>query len=321
MGKAGAVHITLSLLLPTVLLAAVMSSCFTGVEGTKAISQKDVKKAYKGGKGKYGKGDLALYTVEADTFPKWEIGKMFYVSDDNIRYILGADTQLANGEIALEGTLLTYRGYIRQMSVDGNADVSLLFADDAGRDYILPTGKTMEELEQPGYFYDIPFMIDIDEVMQLKSLLVGMKLYVRTPMWYNAAGEMIKGRKFVKVDILDVVPGNKVFPYMVKFSDGGREAYLYMSSSHSAVQNRSLVDLFSIKDIRDLYPTVSDENWARIIDGDVALDMTKDECRLSLGAPKSVDRRTTINGLVESWAYETGVYLVFENGLLRRYRK
>lgn len=305
----------------TLALAALLCSCFTGVEGTKKITGKDVKKAYKGGKGKYGKGDLALYTVNADTFPNWEAGKTFYVTDDNLRHILSPNSPAAISDTSLKGGVISYQGYIRQMSVDGNLDVSILFVNSQGQDLTIPTGRTMDELTEEGFFYSIPFLIDLDEVAQLKAMLTGMRLYVRTPLWYDQAGDMVKGRKFVRVEILDVTPGSDLFPYMVKFTDGQREAYLYMSSTYSSVRNRSLVDLFSINDIHDLYPQISDENWQRIINEELALDMTKEECRLSVGEPKNIDRRTTISGLRESWAYENGMYLIFEDGLLRRFRR
>ena len=96
---------------------------------------------------------------------------------------------------------------------------------------------------------------------------------------------------------------------------------MFMSSAHSSVQNRTYTDLFSDSDVHLRYPEISDDNWACIIRGDVALGMNKDECRLSLGTPKTIDRRPTYDGLVEYWTYDNGVYLIFEDGLLRRYRK
>jgi hypothetical protein len=60
--------------------------------------------------------------------------------------------------------------------------------------------------------------------------------------------------------------------------------------------------------------------WDNIIHGRVALDMTRSECRLSLGAPKTVDTRPGYSGVRELWVYENGAYLVFEDGLLRDYR-
>ena len=49
--------------------------------------------------------------------------------------------------------------------------------------------------------------------------------------------------------------------------------------------------------------------------------MTKEECSLSLGAPRTIDRMPTRAGLYERWVYVNGVMLVFENGLLTQYRQ
>lgn len=55
--------------------------------------------------------------------------------------------------------------------------------------------------------------------------------------------------------------------------------------------------------------------------GTVTEDMTRDECRLSLGAPDNIDRRAGYSVLREVWSYENGRYLIFEDGLLRSYRQ
>lgn len=310
-------HIVPAYALVALVFALLANSCFTGVEGTKAITQKDVNKAKKQKRAKYGRGNLALYTVDVDTFPQWETGKRFYVANGNVSHLFAAPVP----PTSIARQLLTYQGYLIEKSLDGKDDVTLRFSDSNGIVYSLPTGKTMGEITENSTPYTVPFLIDLDEIMQLKSMLTGMKLWVRTSSWYNEWGEMIRGRKFVSVTIEDVVPGNDVFPYMVRFTDGDKTAFLYMSSPLSPVTNRSLADLFSVKNIHDQYPQISDENWAHIINEEVAVDMTKEEAKLALGQPKNIDSRATMSGLMESWTYENGMYLIFEDGLLRRFRR
>ena len=48
--------------------------------------------------------------------------------------------------------------------------------------------------------------------------------------------------------------------------------------------------------------------------------MPRDECRLSLGAPKDVDYGRSYSSAYEQWTYSNGAYLIFEDGLLKRYR-
>ena len=48
--------------------------------------------------------------------------------------------------------------------------------------------------------------------------------------------------------------------------------------------------------------------------------MTRDECRLALGAPNSYRTIPVYNAIVEQWNYDDGLYLIFEDGILTRYR-
>lgn len=297
-----------------------LTACFTGVESTKAITKKDVKRAYENTGESVDADRNKMYAVTQAGFAEWEPGKLFFVTDDNVK-LLFAPGAAGTADVSLQEGYLCYRGYSTDTSIDGKECVVITFTDTAGHKYLLPTNKTLDELTQPSMPYSIPFLIDMDEILQLRSMLCGKELFVKSPLWYNAQGTPIKGRKFVKVTIKDVLPGNKIFPYKVRFADGANEAYLFMSSAQSSVQNRSYTDLFSDTDVHLRYPEITDENWAYIIRGDVAVGMTKDECRLSLGAPKNLDRRPTYNGLLEYWSYDNGVYLIFEDGLLQRYRK
>ncbi|MDE6513468.1 MAG: hypothetical protein K2L05_04720, partial [Muribaculaceae bacterium] len=84
---------------------------------------------------------------------------------------------------------------------------------------------------------------------------------------------------------------------------------------------RTFANQFSLTNPRKNYPQISDTNWNLISQGRVALDMTREECRLALGAPSQVDREALPNGIFERWIYEDGVYLFFTDGLLTRFRQ
>ena len=57
-----------------------------------------------------------------------------------------------------------------------------------------------------------------------------------------------------------------------------------------------------------------------IVNSKVAAGMTRDECRLALGAPNSFRTIPVYNAVVEQWNYDDGMYLIFEDGILTRYR-
>jgi hypothetical protein len=61
--------------------------------------------------------------------------------------------------------------------------------------------------------------------------------------------------------------------------------------------------------------------WQNITRSRVAQDMTREECRLALGSPNSVQRRNAITAIQELWLYENGIYLTFEDGILTSFRQ
>ena len=294
-----------------------LEGCFTGVESTKAITQKDVERAYSGNAGK----TTQAIEIKLDTFPDWNMGKRFFVTDNNIRYIFSPSPQFNADTITLEGKEISYDGYTIGISIDGRPVVNLHFKyGTTGLQY--NTNRTMDDItRRHSSRLEVPFLVDLDEVERLKDVLRGKSLYIKTSIWYDSNGEMTWGRKYVKVNITDVLPGDKVFPFRIEFNDAGRTAYVFMSYRDNYLQ-RSFDNLFSDTDLRQLYPAISDENWQRIINGQIATYMTKEECRLSIGPPDNLERIPTYNGVREYWYYSNGTYLIFdEEGLLTTFRR
>lgn len=94
-----------------------------------------------------------------------------------------------------------------------------------------------------------------------------------------------------------------------------------MSVGSDLRATRKFGSLLSLSNPRDRYPEITDANWNNIVNGRVSEDMTREECRLALGAPATVDRRPGYSIMREIWTYENGRYLIFEDGLLRSFRQ
>lgn len=299
------------------LITLAFQSCFTGVESTKEITQDDVDRVIPRGED----NENQVIEIKTDTFPKWEKGKCFYVTDNNIKYIFSPSPQYLTDTLQLSGKILTYDSYYLSTAVDNRAVININFQCD-GNTFTYPTNKTMYDIESSrNYRLEVPFLVDMDEVERFKEKLNGMELYVKTPIWYNRNGEMTEGRKYIKVKITNVFPGNKVYPYLVEFNDNFKTAYLFMSYRDDYL-HRGFNDLFSYTNPKDQYPLISDETWQLIINGQIARYMTKVECRLSIGAPDQIERMPTYSGVREYWYYITGTYLIFdEEGLLSKFRK
>ena len=96
---------------------------------------------------------------------------------------------------------------------------------------------------------------------------------------------------------------------------------MWLTYGSSRAATRNFDRLFSFSDPRTNYPQISDHTWQLITRSQVAVGMTRDECRLALGAPSSINRGATRAAQLERWLYDDGIYLIFEDGILTRYRK
>lgn len=303
-----------ALITPLLLLS--MSACFTGIESTPKITSNDVKKE----RVNVTKEETYLASVVPQPLADWKPGKKFYVSDDKINLALepnGLPSPKA-------GEYLTFREYRTPISLTGTNDTEIVFTDARGNEVTYRITATPEEtLERTKI--DIPFTIEVSMVDGIREKINGHELYTRTSTWYDDNGNACIGLKFVPVRITAVEPGNLVYPVKVRFdnlsSDGLKSGWQYMSINDNGGVSRNFSSLFSFKDPHLRYPHISDENWNLIIHGRIAQYMTREECRLSLGSPKTVDRRAAISTLQELWTYDNGIYLIFDDGILQSFRR
>ncbi|MBR5898618.1 MAG: hypothetical protein IKZ14_04030 [Muribaculaceae bacterium] len=296
------------------LIVAVMSlaGCFTGVESTPKITLDDVKRE----KVTYSAEQAFLADVAGQPFASWTAGKEFYVTDNKINLIFGATV---TAQDSLAGKILTYERGNVVTSMLGDSVVELVFAN-SGREYVYRTGATLAELNQRKSV-DVPFAIEMSMVNDVRQLVTGLKCYVLTSVWYDGNDGVTYQRKYVPVTITDAQPGNHVYPVKLAFDDdcGGRY-HMFLNMSESVKAPRSFATQFSFKDPHLRYSDIDDDVWENIVNGRVELGMTRDECRLSLGAPTSIDRQPGYNGVGELWLYDNGTYLRFHDALLQDFR-
>ncbi len=295
----------------------VAASCGTGIEDTTHITDRDVQRVLQQGpSSQAGASDWLGYTP--DSVPVWKLGKRFAVTDDQARLIF---TGLP-GDISLEGKYLAYAGYTTSRTITGRDEVTLNFSSDAVAEPLrFATGKVMGEFSSN---YTIPFLVDNDLVQAVASKLEGTTLWVKTRIWYDDSTlEMIDGRQFIPVKITQVLPGNKVLPFRVRFTaaDNGQNAMLWMASDNSNMRTRNFDALFSTRDLRKQYADMPDEVWNNIVNGRVSLDMTKEQCRLAKGAPKRITPQPDQTGLREYWNYDGGAWLYFQDGILKQWSR
>lgn len=288
------------------------SSCFTGVESTPKISAESVEKTLPGNiaEQKY------LSDISGQSPASWQPGKQFHVVDSRIGIIFNPGAPSLN-----PGDVINFNNMRQDISLTGDPVVEISFADSQDREMIYRIDSSVEALKKQPEL-EIPFAVESSIVDSVRERMEGKTFYILTPVWYDMRSQSFTGRKFVPVKILEVNPGNSVYPVKLKIADeNGNPFVMFMSVGTNLKAPRSFHKLFSLTNPRLKYPLIKDEVWNNIINNRIAIDMTLDECRLALGAPAKVTRRADQSTLYEIWTYENGIYLQFHDGILRRYRR
>ena len=302
-----------------VLFSLLATSCGTGIEVTDRVTDKDVQRVLEQGLNRQPSLTLIPFV---DTLSRWHEGKRFWVTDNRVRELMSHQPGYDLDTIYLAGHTLTYKGNVSSVSFTGEEDkVDIRFEDESDlHTYVYRFGMPADAL---GHGISLPMLIDMDMVEHYARQIKGKDFYIRTSIWYDCLSEqMMNGRHFIKVHVDSVLPGNVVFPMRVLFTtDTGERAMVWMSDYSSSMLGRDFDTLFSLSDPHLSYPAISDEHWELITRSRVVEGMTKEECRLALGKPNSINENPDQSGMKEYWYYDGGSYLYFVDGLLNIFRR
>lgn len=296
--------------------ALFLTGCFTGIESTPKITSSDVKK------------ENILITAEQEFLSdiktpspgKWQEGKRFHITDKRIKLILDSSEPLDTSK--LQGREMVFEGIDRMRSVTGEDKGVMRFMIEGGQEVSLNTNMAYDKVMQVDS-YEIPFAVDHDILVGMSDRLKGNTYYIITPNWYDINnGKAERGLRHIPVEIVDVQPGTWAYPIRVVFrpkdADEIHSVLMTFGDKRSSTQNFDT--LFAFENPRNKYPAIEEDTWQLIINSKVKIGMTKDECRLALGAPSTRGQIPTTAGMVEYWSYAEGIYLLFEDGYLSRVR-
>ncbi len=305
------------LLLTVIALALSLQGCFTGVESTPRISAGDVRRVVTEPTAE----ERYFDSVVPEPFARWTTGKEFYVTDRKIRLLFGTSL---TPDRDLTGKTIRYAGHREAQSITGSEVTDLLFtaAESPADTLVYRINAPLNEIISGSQPIEIPFTIEEALVDKARRLLLGKRLFIITRNRRNDADEIVPGKRFIAVTIDSVSEGSAVNPVKVNFTDAeGISSILLLAAGNSTGSPRTFASMFSFTDPRQHYPSITDENWSIISEGKVREGMTREECRLSLGTPATVDRVPGYSYLYERWTYDNGIYLVFEDGLLTGFRR
>lgn len=306
------------LLLPLLLVCLFLTSCFTGIESTKKIHlSRDDKKTLTPTR-----EERFMDQIQAQPLKFWDEGKLFIISDDKaLLVIVPKEGLLPYAPDSVKGKIIEYSGIESKINAAGDLTVALLFTDGTYV-YAYDTGKEFDNAMEDVMSDQIPMLIDEDMVLQAKKLLMGQKLWSRTNLWYDSLGNRIDGKKYIEVSVEDVLPGNFIFPLMLKIKTlDNQTAYLFMNLGNRDNASRSFHNLFSLTDIRKHYPNIDPEIWDYISQGKVKEGMTKEEVKLAIGNPNDLNSGHDYSQTLDIWSYDNGRVLWFEDGRLVKIRQ
>lgn len=294
--------------------ASALGGCFTGIESTPRISESDVRNS---GVRTTAEQEL-MRGVAAERPSAWHPGKQWIADDPRISMIFTSASGATND---IEGDTITLRRIGTYKGVTGAESVELVFTRTTGDSlYYRPDVKVADIGARQRL--DIPFAVELTPVETAGELLRGHTFYITTPYWYDEQGHPARGLRHVPVTITSVTAGTSLYPLRIGFDtpDAPATRYVMMTYGTAPTATRNFDRLFSITDPRDNYPRISAETWQKIVHSQVAEGMNRDECRLALGTPASINRGASSAGQYERWNYDNGIYLIFEEGILIRYR-
>ena len=251
---------------------------------------------------------------------QWHEGKRFFVTDDKISIIFVPGPSVSDVHV---GDDLIFKGFEEVPSLTGNGATVVVFAIEGQPGELrYKIDVSTSDLAKRDRL-DVPFTVEQSMVDRVGTAMNGNTYYIATPKWFKASDDAaVTVKRHIPVKINRVEPGTYIYPLKVYFMPEGydEEYWIPMTIGTDRAATRNFHIVFNFENPRKRYPRITDETWEKITESKVVAGMTRDECRLALGAPNSYRTIPVINAVVEQWSYDDGMYLIFEDGILTRFR-
>lgn len=302
-----------------VAFGSLLQSCFTGIESTPKITYRDVQRQQV----EVTPEQRMSALFQPDSIASWHSGRRFKVLDDrsNLSYVAsGGSTVILHADDTLR-----YAGVRPLRSIMGGEVAEILFVKGGNDTLTYRVDASAAQLLARSWV-PLPFLVDLDLVEKVERQLKGKTLYTRSNRWIDDAWQPVEGRKFERVTVVSVAPGKEDYPFVIHFKSDDTSLppgamAVAMAMAEGVPSLRGFENLFFLDDPRKRYPNITREHWDLICRGRVTNGMTAAEATLALGNPKEVDRRHDQSLLYERWSYPSGIYLIFENGVLVRHNQ
>ncbi|MCR5623181.1 MAG: hypothetical protein K6G18_15175 [Treponema sp.] len=169
------------------------------------------------------------------------------------------------------------------------------------------------------YEFQFPF-IAVKHFEFLKEEYIGKKFVVRGRNWISSkepmkdlnTGEIAKEVEAGNIwTCVDVSVEQEFYTLALILQNSlGQEVALGVK------QLKGNYFIFTEDEVNSLKTKYGEKHCQSILEGKVNLGMTREECELSWGKPKDINRTTNKYGTSEQWVYSDN-YLYFDNGILK----
>ena len=252
----------------------------------------------------------------------WNQGKEFVCLNEKIDLTLLPEVIENNVDSTnYKGTIWKFDAIISEEDWMGQQIMALRFLSPSGKAYRFSTNRLMSQVSDTTYIPSIFGLYPKSVIDDVEKQMYARTLYILINDDRISDGDTVKYEKFVPVTIDSIAYGIEHAPLKVYYHyQDGNVAYIYTSLPGSRETQTSTVinKYFSTKDPYKDYPNITKEKWKLIQHSQVTIDMTREECRLSLGRPQRVSSYNTKAGVLERWLYPGKGILEFVDGRLIR---
>ena len=294
-----------------------LTGCFTGVESTPKISEKELKK-----QNVVDTPEKHVMDGIATTVPsQWHEGKRFYIADSRAARAAW-QIEPVNVADSLQGQIAVLMRVDTVPSLTDTPEVQISLVVPAKNAKLeFRTGLTPAQWKSSSR-YSLPHFIEMDVVEAAKKRLAGNTYYILPSRRIAFNGSDTLGTRYQPVTVTDVLPATEATPLQVFFADNENHiSSILMTLGDATTSRRNFETIFALTDPRQRFKHIPDDTWELIRHGKLREGMTSEEARLALGQPDSYKQIPTTGGMVEQWNFMNGVYLVFEDGVLTRFRQ
>lgn len=302
-----------------------LTSCFTGVEGTKRIelSRSDLKRM------RLTQEDTILQSaLSPRLLTDLRPGDKFRITDNRLALFCDIETTDPEDTI-IRGRTVVFDGLFSRLTPSGTMERIIGFSDGK---WLLtyPLGRTPASADSlPSS--RLPMLLDLKLVEEARGVLKGRKVWTRTALAYDSLGLRVNTLKFAPYTISEVLPCDGVFPLRIVLRpDSAAVAsgtlspdprYTYLNLGNGRGESRTFALQFYLSDPHRRHPDIQEDVWHHIMAEKVMTGMTKQECRLALGSPGEIETGHDYSRLLDIWIYPDGTFLRFIDGRLADFRQ